>query len=62
MIDWARAVAEGVVSSGEADALAAVFHDLGDGFVIVDRGVLADDELEAADRVEVWLMTPGRVQ
>lgn len=62
MIDLALAVAEGVVSSGEADALAAVFHDLGDGFVIVDRGVLADDELEAADRVEVWLMMPGRVQ
>lgn len=62
MLARARAVRDGVVSAGEADTLVGVFHEIGEGFVIVDRGSLADDELEAADRIEVWLLTPGGVQ
>lgn len=62
MIDWARAVRDGVVTDEEADALAGALHDVGHGVVIIDRGNLADDELEACSRVCVWLESTGGVQ
>ena len=60
MIDRDPAVAAGVLTSDEADAIASAIYER-DGVTYVDLGLLSDEELDAFDHLVVWA-TMGRAQ
>lgn len=51
-----QAVEAGILSESEAAAIAGAITEDADGAAIVDMGGLTDDELEAVDRLVVWLV------
>lgn len=56
MIDRDPAVAAGVLTSDEDDAIASAIYER-DGVTYVDLGLLSDEELDAFDHLVVWLAT-----
>ena len=60
MIDYQPAIEAGVLTDAQANALSAAIVER-DGATYVDLGLLADDEMEALDRLVVWV-TMGRAQ
>ena len=60
MMDYQPAIEAGVLTDAQANALSAAIVER-DGATYVDLGLLADDEMEALDRLVVWV-TMGRAQ
>lgn len=50
-----QALDAGILTEAEAAAIAGAITEDADGAAIVDLGGLTDDELEAVDRLVVWL-------